>query len=149
MSSMQIDNPERGFSYKLDGPLDLRMNPRQGVSAAQRLRELDKTEFAGMLIENARSALRTGDCAFCLSQGTENRDDNWICGGRLKKPCRRGSAEDLRKARAERTFQALRIDVNREKCEVLYELLEKLPEAMLPGGRIAIFDIFIPERIAW
>ena len=42
VSSMQIDNPERGFSYKIDGPLDLRLNPQKGVSAAERLRELSK-----------------------------------------------------------------------------------------------------------
>ena len=55
----------------------------------------------------------------------------------------RGSAEDLRKA-CQRTFQALRIDVNHE-YEVLYELLEKLPEAMLPGGRIAILTFHSGE----
>ena len=53
VSSMQIDNPERGFTYKVEGPLDLRMNPLKGVSAAQRLRELDEEEFIGMLIENS------------------------------------------------------------------------------------------------
>lgn len=53
VSSMQIDNPERGFSYKIDGPLDLRLNPQKGVSAAERLRELSKDEFIAMLIENS------------------------------------------------------------------------------------------------
>ena len=42
VSSMQIDNPERGFTFKTDGPLDLRMNPNIGISAAHRLRELSK-----------------------------------------------------------------------------------------------------------
>lgn len=53
VSSMQIDNPERGFSYKVDGPLDLRMNPRKGISAAQRLQEITREELYGMLLENA------------------------------------------------------------------------------------------------
>ena len=53
VSSMQIDNPERGFSYKLDGPLDLRLNPEKGVSAAQRLREVSREELEGMLVENS------------------------------------------------------------------------------------------------
>ena len=53
VSSMQIDNPARGFSYKLDGPLDLRLDPEHGVSAAERLRELTVDEFEGMLIENS------------------------------------------------------------------------------------------------
>ena len=52
VSSMQIDNPERGFSYKVDGPLDLRLNPLKGISAAERLRELSPDELEGMLWEN-------------------------------------------------------------------------------------------------
>ena len=50
---MQIDNPERGFTYKFDGPLDLRMNPQKGESAAQRLKSMDAEEIEGMLVENS------------------------------------------------------------------------------------------------
>ena len=53
VSSMQIDNPERGFTYKFDGPLDLRMNPEKGVSAAERLKEVEPEELQGMLEENS------------------------------------------------------------------------------------------------
>ena len=53
VSSMQIDNPDRGFSYKTEGPLDLRMNPKKGISAAQRLKDISVEEFQGMLMENA------------------------------------------------------------------------------------------------
>lgn len=53
VSSMQIDNPDRGFSYKTDGPLDLRLNPQKGVSAAQRLKEVTQEELEGMLVENS------------------------------------------------------------------------------------------------
>ena len=53
VSSMQIDNPDRGFSYKVDGPLDLRMNPEKGVSAAERLKTVSEEELRGMLEENA------------------------------------------------------------------------------------------------
>jgi len=53
VSSMQIDNPERGFTFKHDGPLDLRLDPTAGVSAAQRLRELDRDELVHMLVENS------------------------------------------------------------------------------------------------
>ena len=53
VSSMQIDDPERGFTFKYDGPLDLRLDPTSGVSAAERLRELDEEELAAMLVENA------------------------------------------------------------------------------------------------
>ena len=53
VSSMQIDNPDRGFSYKVDAPLDLRLDPEHGVSAAERLKELSEDDFIGMMIENA------------------------------------------------------------------------------------------------
>ena len=53
VSSMQIDNPDRGFSFKVDGPLDLRLNPEKGISAAERLRDISKEELTGMLIENS------------------------------------------------------------------------------------------------
>ena len=53
VSSMQIDNPERGFTFKQDGPLDLRLDPTSGVSAAERLRELDEDELEAMLVENS------------------------------------------------------------------------------------------------
>lgn len=142
VSSMQIDNPERGFSYKLDGPLDLRMNPRQGVSAAQRLRELDKAEFAGMLIENADEPYAQEIARSVYRKGRKIETTTDLRRA-VEEALPRGSAEDLRKA-CQRTFQALRIDVNHE-YEVLYELLEKLPEAMLPGGRIAILTFHSGE----
>lgn len=53
VSSMQIDNPDRGFSYKTEGPLDLRLNPKKGISAAERLRTAEREELHGMLMENA------------------------------------------------------------------------------------------------
>ncbi|MDD2300201.1 MAG: 16S rRNA (cytosine(1402)-N(4))-methyltransferase, partial [Fermentimonas sp.] len=53
VSSMQIDNPERGFSFKSEGPLDLRLNPKRGLSAAARLKTIFQDELEGMLIENS------------------------------------------------------------------------------------------------
>ena len=53
VSSMQIDNPERGFSYKVEGPLDLRLDPEHGHSASERLRSITKEEFIGMMVENS------------------------------------------------------------------------------------------------
>ena len=53
VSSMQIDNPKRGFSFKVDGPLDLRLNQESGISAAQRLDTITRDELAGMLYENS------------------------------------------------------------------------------------------------
>lgn len=53
VSSMQIDNPDRGFSYKREGPLDLRLNPEKGISAAERLKTITQEELEGMLLENS------------------------------------------------------------------------------------------------
>src|SRR5207247_10663751 len=53
VSSMQMDNPARGFTYKYDGPLDLRMNPRRGQNASALLASLDETALAALLLENA------------------------------------------------------------------------------------------------
>ena len=53
VSSMQIDNPKRGFSFKIDGPLDLRLNQEKGISAAERLDTISREELAGMLYENS------------------------------------------------------------------------------------------------
>ena len=53
VSSMQIYDPERGFSYKIDGPLDLILDPQHGQSAAQRLHDITREEFVGMMVENS------------------------------------------------------------------------------------------------
>lgn len=153
VSSMQIDNPERGFSYKIDGPLDLRMNPKTGTSAAKRLREITEDEFAWMLVTNSDEPYANEIAEkvfFRMSRGvamdttTELRD---AIEAALLKPTQKMSKkekEDIIKKSCQRTFQALRIDVNSE-LEVLYEFLEKLPDIMNPGGRIAILTFHSGE----
>ncbi len=78
VSSMQIDNPERGFSYKFDGPLDLRLDPQKGVPASERLREMSRDEIAGMLIEKMRTSLmqRRLQKQFPYSRKKEADQDN-------------------------------------------------------------------------
>lgn len=149
VSSMQIDNPERGFSYKNDGPLDLRLNPETGDSAAERLSQVDKEELMGMLIENSDepyaeeianaviSYIRKGntvDTTTCLRQLIENA---------LSFIPERDRKEAVKKS-CQRTFQALRIDVNSE-FEVLYEFLDKLPNVLNPGGRAAVLTFHSGE----
>lgn len=149
VSSMQIDNPERGFSYKYDGPLDLRLDPERGVTAAERLREVDEEELAGMLVENSdepyaeeiaaavTAAFRRGeaiDTTLQLRRVIEKALEFLPAAERkqaVKKSC-------------QRTFQALRIDVNSE-FEVLYSFLEKLPDALAEGGRAAILTFHSGE----
>ncbi len=142
VSSMQIDNPERGFSYKVDGPLDLRMNPLTGSSAAKRLREMSREEFAGMLIENADEPY-----AEAISRAVFRKGRKIETTADLRRAIEDAlpglSGEDVKKA-CQRTFQALRIDVNNE-YEVLQKLLEKLPGVLAPGGRVAILTFHSGE----
>lgn len=149
VSSMQIDNPDRGFSFKTDGPLDLRLNPEKGVSAAERLREIDREELEGMLLENAdepyaveisravTAAIRKGKKIDTTSQLRQVIEDA------LQFVSEKERKEAVKKS-CQRTFQALRIDVNSE-FEVLYEFMEKLPGILNEGGRVAILTFHSGE----
>ena len=152
VSSMQIDNPERGFSYKYDGPLDLRLNPEAGISAAERLRTVARDELEGMLIENADEpyakeisqavtrALRKGkkiDTTFAL------RD---LIAEALDFLPKDEKKEAIKKSCA-RTFQALRIDVNNE-YEVLEAFMEKLTGCSCSGRQSGNSDVPFRRRPA-
>lgn len=149
VSSMQIDNPDRGFSYKTEGPLDLRMNPQKGISAAQRLKEMTKEELQGMLIENSDEPYAeeiTREIMSRLKKGGEIRtttDLKNVIGQALRFIPEAERREAVKKSCA-RTFQALRIDVNHE-FEALYQFLEKLPDVLAPGGRVAILTFHSGE----
>lgn len=148
VSSMQIDNPERGFTYKAEGPLDLRLNPEKGESAAERLRNMDYEEIVGMLVENSDEPYAEEIAEKILAKQrsggihttTDLRD---VIEQALQFLPAKEQKEAVKKACA-RTFQALRIDVNSE-FEVLYSFLEKLPGVMNPGGRIAILTFHSGE----
>lgn len=150
VSSMQIDNPERGFSYKLHGPLDLRLNPEKGVSAAERLRELSKEELEGMLVENAdepyaaqiaAEIMRTFRSGRKIETTTDLRE---AIERALKFLPENGEKKEILKKTCQRTFQALRIDVNSE-FEVLEAFLECLPTVLSSGGRVAILTFHSGE----
>ena len=149
VSSMQIDNPERGFSYKVEGPLDLRMNPLKGSSAAQRLKEVTEEELVGMLVENADEPYAEEIAATVMKwfrngktiETTTNMKE--VIEEALVRVPKAERAEAVKKSCA-RVFQALRIDVNSE-FEVLYALLEKLPDVLAPGGRVAILTFHSGE----
>ncbi|MCI8966263.1 MAG: 16S rRNA (cytosine(1402)-N(4))-methyltransferase RsmH [Lachnospiraceae bacterium] len=150
VSSMQIDDPDRGFSYKVEGPLDLRLNPEKGVSAADRLRELTQDELAGMLVENADEPFAAEIAAEVIR--TLRRREPIQTTTQLKAVIERALSnlpdnsekKDLVKKTCQRTFQALRIDVNSE-FEVLEAFLDKLPGALAPGGRVAILTFHSGE----
>ena len=149
VSSMQIDNPKRGFSFKVDGPLDLRLNQEAGISAAERLETITRDELAGMLYENS-------DEPYCeeLAQAITDeirRGNHMDTTTKLRQVIEKTldflpekEKKETIKKTCQRTFQALRIDVNRE-FEVLYEFMEKLPDALKPGGRAAILTFHSGE----
>ena len=149
VSSMQIDNPSRGFSFKADGPLDLRLDPTSGVTAAQRLRELDEEELAAMLVENsdepyADRIAKAVMQVFRRGGSIETTKQLYaIIEGALSFLPQKERKDAVKKS-CQRTFQALRIDVNSE-FEVLYAFLEKLPGVLKSGGRVAVLTFHSGE----
>jgi 16S rRNA (cytosine1402-N4)-methyltransferase len=149
VSSMQIDNPERGFSYKVEGPLDLRLNPAEGISAAERLRQMTKAELTGMLRENADEPFAEEIASVVVSEIRKGNkiDTTTKLAGLIEKALvcvPQAERKDAVKKSCARTFQALRIDVNNE-FEVLEAFLEKLPAVLNPGGRVAILTFHSGE----
>jgi 16S rRNA (cytosine1402-N4)-methyltransferase len=149
VSSMQIDNPDRGFTFKSEGPLDLRLNPNKGFSAAQRLKTVTQDELEGLLFENAdepNAAAIARSIVLEIKKGKEIATTTQlyeIIKDTLKFIPEKDRAEEIKKA-CRRCFQALRIDVNNE-YEVLFEFLEKLPAALASGGRVAILTFHSGE----
>lgn len=149
VSSMQIDNPARGFTFKQDGPLDLRLDPTSGTSAAQRLRELEEDELVGLLVENsdepyaqciASEIMRT----FARGESIDTTRQLYDTIARALSFLPKNEQKDMVKKSCQRCFQALRIDVNSE-FEVLYAFLEKLPTVLKSGGRVAILTFHSGE----
>ena len=125
VSSMQIDNPDRGFTFKAEGPLDLRMNPEKGISAAERLAQIDEEKIRkGGKIETTTGLHQVIEETLAFIPEKERK-------------------EAVRKS-SQRVFQALRIDVNNE-FEVLYDFLDKLPGVLKPGGKVAILTFHSGE----
>ncbi len=144
VSSMQFDNPDRGFSYKGVGPLDMRMNPQRGEPASRLIARSSETELAELLEENAdepHAALIAGLLKRQPLETTHALDRILRTGltaalPRLTKP-------DL-KMSIRRTFQALRIAVN-DEFPVLDALLRSLPQCLAPGGRVAMLTFHSGE----
>ena len=149
VSSMQIDNPERGFTYKYDGPLDLRLNPEAGISAAERLMEITQEEFVGMMVENSDEpfAEEIAREVFGLKKKGTPVKTTFDLKNAIEKALVKVPEKEKKlavKKSCQRVFQALRIDVNSE-FEVLYAFLDKLPHILNPGGRVAILTFHSGE----
>jgi 16S rRNA (cytosine1402-N4)-methyltransferase len=143
-SSMQFDDPSRGFSYKLDGPLDLRMNPNKGRSASKLLENVSSLDLEQMLIENADephsdiiARAIVGSRERALIQTT--KDLTQVLERTLSR-----IQPDEREVSIRRVYQALRIEVN-DEFSALEQFLRVLPDCLNTGGRAAILSFHSGE----
>jgi 16S rRNA (cytosine1402-N4)-methyltransferase len=145
VSSMQIDNPERGFSLKVDGPLDLRLNPKSGTSAAAFLKTVSLDELEDLFRENADepyAAEIAEAILFKLKKG-EPLETTTQLKNTIKEVLNFVEPDEIKKS-CTRCFQALRIAVN-DEFGVLDSFLSKLPDALVAGGKVAILSFHSGE----
>jgi 16S rRNA (cytosine1402-N4)-methyltransferase len=149
VSSMQLDNPERGFSLKIEGPLDLRLNPNSGKPASAFLKTLNRDELAAILVENADEPYYDEISNAVMSRIkngvniTTTKQFQDIVKEALDFLPSNTKVEETKKA-CQRCFQALRIEINNE-FGVLEKFLEKLPDALAVDGRVAILSFHSGE----
>jgi 16S rRNA (cytosine1402-N4)-methyltransferase len=140
VSSMQIDDPARGFSVKTDGPLDMRMNPARGFPASALLEKISSASLAKLLRENADEP-RARELADVLAGKNFATTKSLAAAIRAALP--RLPQDDLDLS-VRRVFQALRIAVN-DEFSALDMLLRHLPACLNPGGRVAILTFHSGE----
>lgn len=140
VSSMQLDDPARGFSFKFHGPLDMRMNPQRGQPASVLLRKIVPETLASLLAENADEP-RAARLAQALAGQALNSTTDLANAIRRALPELRGEERELS---IRRVFQALRIAVN-EEFSALGSFLRQLPACLNPGGRVAILTFHSGE----
>jgi 16S rRNA (cytosine1402-N4)-methyltransferase len=141
-SSMQIDDPRRGFTWKSDGPLDMRMNPGRGIPASEWLEKVKPDKLAAVLIENADEPLAESIAAALAGKSVTTTKA-------LSRMVR--ALPELAKLQEERAdltvrrvFQAIRIAVN-EEFAALDSFLRMLPACLKDGGRVAILTFHSGE----
>ena len=140
VSSMQLDNPARGFTFKTDGPLDLRMNPERGQSAAALLASLSAPKLEKLLIENADEP-HAAPLARALAQTHITTTAALAALIRATLAPRKSDDPELT---VRRVFQALRIAVN-DEFAALHTFLRHLSQCLKPGGRVAILTFHSGE----
>ena len=146
VSSMQIDDPARGFSWKTNGPLDMRFNPARGATAADLLKKLPPAKLAAILVENADEPHAAPLGAALAGRNFAGTRDFAAAIRTVVAPLYhlRLEAEELTEKSVRRVFQALRIAVN-DEFGALDSLLRALPQCVMPGGRVAILTFHSGE----
>ncbi|HTH49536.1 MAG TPA: 16S rRNA (cytosine(1402)-N(4))-methyltransferase RsmH [Candidatus Limnocylindria bacterium] len=148
VSSMQLDDPARGFTFKDDGPLDLRLNPQRAPSAAELLATIRADKFATLLVENADEPhadvlARELVAARGRAPITRTRQLAEVLREILVR-LRLARDRDTDNTCIRRVFQALRIAVN-DEFGVLDAWLRHLPSCLRPGGRVAVLTFHSGE----
>jgi len=148
LSSMQIDNPARGFTFKWDGPFDLRMNPQRGQPASVFVSRLTIDELAGILRDYSDEPEAPAIAAsLCEAAAQEKLSTTLQAADAIRRAldregnARRGHYFD---ATIRRVFQAVRIAVN-DEFGALEMFLRNLPACLKPGGRVAILTFHSGE----
>jgi 16S rRNA (cytosine1402-N4)-methyltransferase len=149
VSSMQIDNPARGFSLKVDGPLDLRLNPKNGISASQLLQTISLEKLYEILVLHSDEVYAEPIALAIVA--ARDRGETFLTTGALREIIKEALVflpkteriESVKKA-CTRSFQALRIEVNNE-FGVLESFLEKLPYVLAPNARVAVLTFHSGE----
>ena len=140
VSSMQLDDPSRGFSLKFEGPLDMRMNPQRGQPASTVLERLRPDALATLLAENADEP----EARILARLLAGQRFATTIAlADAVRRALPRARGEE-RESAVRRVFQALRITVN-DEFSALDTLLRLLPSCLKPSGRVAILSFHSGE----
>ena len=145
MSTPQLEDPDRGFSFRTDGPLDMRMDPETTPSAAEWINSAEQGEIARVITQygEERSARRIAR-AICVARGKQRIGSTLQLANIVEQavPQRRPG-----KHPATQTFQAIRIFINKE-LEELRQCLEQFPDALKIGGRLCVISFHsLEDRI--
>ncbi|GAB6070761.1 16S rRNA (cytosine(1402)-N(4))-methyltransferase RsmH [Thiomicrorhabdus hydrogeniphila] len=145
VSSPQLDDAERGFSFMREGPLDMRMNPEEGLSAKEWLKKVDEKTLK-LVLQNYGEERFSGRIAREIKEASE-RDELQTTLDLAKLVQRVSPKTEKNKHPATRTFQAIRIAVNRE-LDVLKNVLESAIEILAPKGRLSVISFHsLEDRI--
>ena len=147
VSSMQLDTPERGFSFQADAPLDMRFSPENPIMAADLVNTLSEADLAGLLFRYGEEprARQVAQAIVRARPITTTRQLAEAVAGAAGSGRRSGGGKTMHPAT--RTFQALRIAVNRE-LDALEETLPQALAALAPGGRLAVISFHsLEDRI--
>jgi 16S rRNA (cytosine1402-N4)-methyltransferase len=143
VSSMQIDDPARGFTFKLDAPLDMRMHPGRGLSATRWLQRVSQGELASALEEFADEP-RAKRIARALAERRDSLRTTVELAQAVRDALPRSLPDGEVELSVRRVFQAVRIAVN-DELGALDALLRQLPDCLRPGGRAAVLSFHSGE----